>query len=95
MNDLGRRLIDEGPVEIASVPGVMGGMPCIKGTRVPAETILASINAGESHFDIFAAYPYIPVGSIEAVIEWAQANDRFVSLPVRRVPVGGFGRSRG
>ena len=95
MNDFAKQLTDWGPVEVASVPGIMSGMPCIKGTRVPAETILASINAGESHFDIFAAYPYIPVGSVEAVVEWAQANDRFVSLPVRRMPVDGFGRSRG
>lgn len=82
------------PVTVTSTPGIMGGMPCVSGTRVPAETILDSINHDYSVYDIYAAYPYLPFGAVEAVVEWALANERAVSLPVRRVPVGGFGRGR-
>lgn len=82
------------PVTVTCTPGIMGGMPCVSGTRVPAETILDSINHGDTVYDIFSAYPYLPFGAVEAVVEWAQANDLPVSLPVRRVPVGGFGRGR-
>ena len=84
------------PPTITETPGIMGGMPCVSGTRVPAETILDSINHDASIYDIFAAYPYLPFGAVEAVVEWALANDRVITvpLPVRRVPVGGFGRAR-
>lgn len=77
-------------VAITSKPLIMGGQPCIDGTRVPAETILACINAGESAFEIFNGYPWLPMRAIEAVIEWAQDNGYPVSLPVRRVPERGF-----
>ena len=52
----------------------MGGAPCIGGTRVPAETILACLNGGDSAAAIYAAYPTCPPGTIEAVAEWAQDN---------------------
>jgi len=68
-------------VKVVSTPGLMGGMPCVSGTRVPAETIRVSLNAGESKFDIFRAYPYLPMGSVEAVIEWAQTNGLDVKIP--------------
>lgn len=82
------------PVTITSTPNIMGGMPCVSGTRVPAETILACINAGETVYEIFSGYPYLPFGSVEAVVEWAQSNGRDVLLPIRRMPDAGFGRSR-
>ena len=87
------RPIDE-PATITCTPGVMGGMPCVSGTRVPAETILACINAGETVYDIYRGYPYLPFMAVEAVVEWALANGRDVSLPVRRMPDAGFGRRR-
>jgi uncharacterized protein (DUF433 family) len=81
-------------VTITSIPEIMGGMACVAGTRVPAETILACINAGETVYDIFSGYPYLPFGSVEAVVEWAQANGRDVLFPIRRMPDAGFGRGR-
>jgi uncharacterized protein (DUF433 family) len=72
----------------------MGGWPCVAGTRVPAETILACINAGETVYDIYCGYPYLPFGAVDAVVEWAKANDREIVFPVRRVPDAGFGRHR-
>lgn len=62
--------------EVICTPGIMGGMPCISGTRVPAETILDSINHGEWVEEIHDAYPYLPLGSVEAVVRWAKANGR-------------------
>jgi uncharacterized protein (DUF433 family) len=75
-----------GPAAVTSRPGVMGGMPCIDGTRVPAETVLACINGGETLYDIFSSYPHLTIEDIDAVIDWALANGRQISLPVRRVP---------
>lgn len=61
-------------VEVVSTPGIMGGTPCISGTRVPAETIRKYLAVGDSRREIFADYPYLPVGAVEAVIDWAKAN---------------------
>ncbi len=80
-------------VAITSKPQIMGGQPCIDGTRVPAATILACINEGMTVFEIFNHYPWLPMRFVEAVVEWAQANGYHVSLPVRRVPDFETGRS--
>jgi uncharacterized protein (DUF433 family) len=62
------------PVRVLSRPGIMGGMPCISGTRVPAETIRQYLVAGDGKHEIYADYPYLPAGAVEAVIEWCRDN---------------------
>ena len=82
------------PASVVSTPGIMGGVPCVLGTRVPAETILASINEGMSVYEILRGYPYLPMDAVDAVVEWARSNGRDISLPLRRVPFTGFGSTR-
>jgi uncharacterized protein (DUF433 family) len=60
--------------EIVSDPSVMSGEPVVRGTRVPAETILAYLRGGHSHEEIFEDYPSLPVDGIDAVIAWAEAT---------------------
>lgn len=57
-------------VEITSTPGIMGGEPCVAGTRIPAQTIAACLDAGLSDYDIYMGYPWMPLGGIEAVRRW-------------------------
>jgi uncharacterized protein (DUF433 family) len=38
-------------------PEVMGGKPCIKGTRIPVDLILDNLESGQSSEDILEAYP--------------------------------------
>jgi uncharacterized protein (DUF433 family) len=64
------------PVEVVSDPEIMGGWPCVSGTRIPAETILACIVAGDDDRRIVRAYPSMPIGGIEAVRDWARAPGR-------------------
>ena len=45
------------PAEVVSDPEVMSGDPVVRGTRVPAHTVLACLRAGETHVEIFEAYP--------------------------------------
>lgn len=59
------------PSEVVSNPAILGGEPCINGTRVPAVTILAYLNAGYGPTDIFRDYPSLPPDAIEAVKAWA------------------------
>ncbi|MBV8920833.1 DUF433 domain-containing protein [Bradyrhizobium sp.] len=60
--------------EVTCDPTVMSGDPVVRGTRVPAETILAYLRAGYSPEEIFADYPSLPVDGIDAVIRWAEAT---------------------
>jgi uncharacterized protein (DUF433 family) len=69
-----KRTLNYIPAEITSNPDIMGGMPCVSGTRVPAMTIVAELRGGMSDFDIFDGYPSLPFDGIDAVREWAKAN---------------------
>jgi uncharacterized protein (DUF433 family) len=60
--------------EVVSDPTVMSGDPVVRGTRVPAETIMAYLRAGHSPQDIFSDYPSLPIDGIDAVIRWAEAT---------------------
>ena len=57
--------------EVVADPSVMGGEPVVRGTRIPAETIIAYLRAGRSAQDIFEDYPTLPLGGIDAVVRWA------------------------
>ncbi|SFM31045.1 DUF433 domain-containing protein [Methylobacterium pseudosasicola] len=63
---------------VVSDPAVMSGDPCVAGTRVPAETILAYLRAGHSDRDIHEDYPTLPPGAVDAVRRWAAIR---ASLP--------------
>jgi uncharacterized protein (DUF433 family) len=60
--------------EVVSDPSVMSGDPVVRGTRVPAETIVAYLRAGRSNREIFEDYPTLPVDGIDAVIRWAETT---------------------
>jgi uncharacterized protein (DUF433 family) len=62
------------PADVVSDSSVMDGVPVVRGTRIPAETILAYLRAGHSHRDVFEDYPSLPVDGIDAVIRWAAAT---------------------
>ncbi|MGJ4900394.1 DUF433 domain-containing protein [Bradyrhizobium sp. HKCCYLRH2060] len=60
--------------EVVRDPTVMSGDPVVRGTRVPAETILAYLRAGYPAQEIFADYPSLPIDGIDAVIRWAEVT---------------------
>lgn len=62
------------PSEIVRDPSVMSGEPVVRGTRIPAMTIIAYLRAGHSHREIFEDYPTLPVDGIDAVVAWAEAE---------------------
>lgn len=59
--------------EVVSDPLVMSGDPVISGTRVLAQSVIAYLQAGHSHKQIFEDFPTLPVDGIDAVIAWADA----------------------
>ena len=76
MATIARKAWTPPPVEVISNPEIMGGWPCVSGTRIPAETILLYIKDGAGIHEIVTDYPTLPLGFRDAVIAWAEATGR-------------------
>lgn len=63
-------------------PSIMSGAPVVRGTRVPALTIVAYLRAGHSDQEVFEDYPTLPVDGIDAVRRWAEVElgERFAEV---------------
>jgi uncharacterized protein (DUF433 family) len=62
---------------ISCNPDVMGGTPVFSGTRVPVQTLLDYLEAGESIDDFLVGFPSITREQVIAFLE--QAKDRLVA----------------
>ena len=56
---------------IATDPHTMGGVPVVRGTRVPVYVILEHLEAGRSIRDIVQDYPSLTPDAIRAAIHYA------------------------
>lgn len=56
---------------ITSDPGILGGKPCIKGTRISVAFILELFAGGATHQDILQAYPHLPPEGVEEALRYA------------------------
>ena len=56
---------------IVSDPGILGGKPCIKGTRISVEFILDLVASGGSRDDIVKAYPHLIPEDVEQAVRFA------------------------
>ncbi|MFN3387657.1 MAG: DUF433 domain-containing protein [Allosphingosinicella sp.] len=70
---------------IETKPGVMGGRPVIKGTRVTVELLLDWLASGWSEDDILRNYPRVTPEDLRAVHAFARdiVADGFFSLEPR------------
>jgi uncharacterized protein (DUF433 family) len=66
----------ETPV-ISRSPDVMGGAPVFSGTRVPVQTLLDYLEAGDSIDDFLAGFPSVNREQVISFLE--QAKDRMVA----------------
>jgi uncharacterized protein (DUF433 family) len=62
---------------ISCDPDVMGGTPVFSGTRVPVQTLLDYLEAGESIDDFLEGFPSVSREQVIAFLE--QAKDRLVA----------------
>ena len=62
---------------ISCNPDVMGGTPVFSGTRVPVQTLLDYLGAGDSIDDFLAGFPSVTREQIISFLE--QAKDRLVA----------------
>ncbi len=66
-------------------PDVLGGKPCIKGTRISVEFILELVASGASRNDILRAYPHLSADAVEDAVRYAThflKNDILLSAEV-------------
>ena len=66
-------------------PGICGGKPVFKGTRVTLRTVLASLADGDSPEEILADFPSLKMEDVQAAIAFA-ASSAEEDLPVPVVP---------
>jgi uncharacterized protein (DUF433 family) len=63
-------------------PNVMGGKPCIRGTRVTVGTLIGLIASGETTENILKAYPYIKAEDIQEALEYAAWRVEEIEIPL-------------
>lgn len=56
---------------IESKPGVLGGKPCLRGTRISVEFILELLASGAAPEDVLHSYPQITREGLEAALRYA------------------------
>jgi uncharacterized protein (DUF433 family) len=68
---------------ISSDPGIMHGVVCLKGTRIPVSVVLDNLAAGETIQRIMEQYPSVKAEHIPAAIAYAAelARERVVPIP--------------
>ena len=63
-------------------PAVMGGKPCIRGTRVTVGTIVGLLAAGRSIDQVLQAYPYLEEPDIREALSYAAWRAQENDLPL-------------
>lgn len=61
-------------LHIVRVPGIMGGEPTIRGTRVPVRAIALHYLCGASEREIQEAYPHISIAAIREAIDYYRCH---------------------
>jgi uncharacterized protein (DUF433 family) len=52
-------------------PGILGGKPVIRGTRISVELVLRKLSEGATVEDLLDAYPHLTVEDIRAAVGFA------------------------
>jgi len=71
---------------ITSDPAILGGKPCIKGTRISVELLLELVAQGASRSEILKAYPHLQAEDVEQAIKYASRfleNEVVITAEIR------------
>jgi uncharacterized protein (DUF433 family) len=63
-------------------PNQMGGVPCIRGLRIPVATIVDMVADGMTETEILTAYPDLERGDIREALRYAAEAVRERQLPL-------------
>jgi uncharacterized protein (DUF433 family) len=62
---------------------VMGGVPCISGTRIPVVTVVSLVAEGSTEQAIVESYPQLTVDDVREALRYAAEAVRERELPLR------------
>lgn len=65
-------------------PQVMGGLPCIRGLRIPVATVVAMVADGMSPDEVVAELPDLTREDVAEALHYAAEAVRERELPLRR-----------
>jgi uncharacterized protein (DUF433 family) len=60
----------------------MGGVPCIRGLRIPVATVVGMVADGMAEMEILAAYPDLEPADIHEALKYAAEAVRERELPL-------------
>jgi uncharacterized protein (DUF433 family) len=69
-------------VRITVNPLQMGGVPCIRGLRIPVATVIDLVADGMTTREILAEYPDLEAGDIDEALHFAADAVRERQLPL-------------
>lgn len=72
---------------IVSDPAILGGKPCIRGTRLSVEFILELVAGGGTREAIAARYPQLTIDDVEEAVRFAArsfSNEKVIATEVTR-----------
>jgi uncharacterized protein (DUF433 family) len=65
-------------------PAQMGGVPCLRGLRIPVATVVGMFAEGASEAEILAAYPDLVREDVREALLYASEAVRERELPLRK-----------
>lgn len=71
---------------IVSDPAILGGKPCIKGTRISVEMILEWVASGASRDDIVRSYPHLTSEDVEEALNYAARSLSNETIMTAEIP---------
>ena len=63
-------------------PNQMGGVPCIRGLRIPVATVVESVADGMSEAEVLEAFPDLTADDIHEALRFAAEAVRERTLPL-------------
>lgn len=70
---------------ITSDPGIMAGVPCLRGLRMPVATVVGMVADGMTDDEILADFPYLEAEDIREALRYAAEAVRERVPPVHHV----------
>jgi len=67
-------------------PNQMGGMPCIRGFRIPVSTVVGMVAEGMAEDEIVHAYPDLNTADVREALRYAAEAVRERELPLVPTP---------
>jgi uncharacterized protein (DUF433 family) len=65
---------DSHPALVVVDAGVLGGRPCMAGSRLPVATLLGFIERGDAWDRILQSWPWLTAAHVAAASEWVRVN---------------------